>query len=202
MSTRSNIAFANPDGTITSVYCHWDGYPTNNGRILLRAYKTASKVKRLVGLGALSSLHERLYTRKPHSYDKPQKGVVIAYMRDRGEDSYCAPTSYADEEAWRLGDLEEWAYLFKDGKWYVIDCHCKREDRKIVPLTKDYIAEWRREENRDALVYWNERYHGEIPAQEVDGLRLGKEERKDLVKRGFLVKNENGTYSVGAAFCQ
>ena len=27
MATRSRIAKQNPDGTIKSVYCHWDGYP-------------------------------------------------------------------------------------------------------------------------------------------------------------------------------
>ncbi len=34
MSTRSRIAIENVDNTVTSIYCHFDGYVSHNGDIL------------------------------------------------------------------------------------------------------------------------------------------------------------------------
>ncbi len=31
------------DGIIKSIYCHWDGYPSNNGKILLEHYNSQEK---------------------------------------------------------------------------------------------------------------------------------------------------------------
>ena len=38
MATRSRIAIEKENGTVESIYCHWDGYPENNGRILVENY--------------------------------------------------------------------------------------------------------------------------------------------------------------------
>ena len=38
MATRSNIGIVNEDDSITAIYCHWDGYPEHNGKILLNHY--------------------------------------------------------------------------------------------------------------------------------------------------------------------
>ncbi len=27
MATRSNIGIVNDNGSVTGIYCHWDGYP-------------------------------------------------------------------------------------------------------------------------------------------------------------------------------
>jgi len=40
MATRSNIGIVNEDGSVTGIYCHWDGYPENN--------KVTTKVGKLV----------------------------------------------------------------------------------------------------------------------------------------------------------
>lgn len=60
MSTRSLIAIKNTDGTVSSIYCHWDGYPSNNGRLLLEHYAEPGIINALLALGSLSSLQERL----------------------------------------------------------------------------------------------------------------------------------------------
>lgn len=57
MATRSRIGILNKDGTVESVYCHWDGYPDNNGKILLESYQTREKVQELFVKGDMSSLH-------------------------------------------------------------------------------------------------------------------------------------------------
>ena len=41
MATRSVIGIVNLDKSITGIYCHYDGYPENNGKILLNHYTDA-----------------------------------------------------------------------------------------------------------------------------------------------------------------
>ena len=45
MATRSRIGIELSDGSILSVYHHWDGYPTWLGRILNTHYNTREKVE-------------------------------------------------------------------------------------------------------------------------------------------------------------
>ena len=43
MATRSTIAMKTPEGKIRAIYCHWDGYPEHNGKMLLDNYQDAAK---------------------------------------------------------------------------------------------------------------------------------------------------------------
>lgn len=119
MATRSNIAIVNQDKSISSIYCHWDGYPEYVGKMLLNHYTTVDIVTELLNLGNLSNLDKNVNPTDIHTFDKPQDGVCIAYGRERGE---------KDQEAIVFEDLGEfedsasnsWAdyqYLFEDGKW-------------------------------------------------------------------------------------
>ena len=56
MSTRSNIVIQAPDGKVMSIYCHYDGYPEHNGKMLLEHYDTTDKVSRLFEIGSIRSL--------------------------------------------------------------------------------------------------------------------------------------------------
>jgi hypothetical protein len=58
MSTHSSIGLVHSDGSVSLNFCHWDGYPSYNGRLLLEFYPTLDKVKELIALGDLSSLNE------------------------------------------------------------------------------------------------------------------------------------------------
>lgn len=58
MSTRSLIGKLNPNNTVDFIYCHWDGYPDYNGKILNEHYTSPSKVDELLALGDLSVLGE------------------------------------------------------------------------------------------------------------------------------------------------
>jgi len=57
MGTRSRIGIQLKDDSILSVYCHWDGYPSFNGRVLNEFYNTPEKVADLINGGNISSLH-------------------------------------------------------------------------------------------------------------------------------------------------
>ena len=56
MSTRSRIGILNDDGTVDSIYCHFDGYISNNGKILQEHYTDPAKMAELIALGDISSL--------------------------------------------------------------------------------------------------------------------------------------------------
>jgi len=146
MSTRSRIGVEQKDGSIVSVYCHFDGYPSGVGSTLLQCYNTYDKANEVVALGDLSSLNVNLYPLPEaelefwypkqegdkcpiitsHSFEQQQKGVTVAYCRDRKETfTQMKDKAFSDfipnkegKNNWGF-PWEEWGYLFKDGKWLV-----------------------------------------------------------------------------------
>jgi hypothetical protein len=107
MSTRSRIAIENQDGTVTSVYCHFDGYVKGVGKTLFENYNRET-TEQLVELGDLSQLNESTET-------------TIAYARDRGED--LNKTIYIDvEELFEMNSRSGLDYVYcltKDNIWLV-----------------------------------------------------------------------------------
>lgn len=120
MGTRSDIMRKNEDGSFDRIYCHWDGYPSNNGKILLEHYTDPKKIDELLKLGDLSSLAPNIGTK--HDWSKPPEGECNAYGRDREE--YGVEMKHYDTAEEVAGALEdswtEWCYIFvvSEGKWY------------------------------------------------------------------------------------
>lgn len=118
MGTRSSIGIENADGSVTAIYCHWDGYPSYNGRMLKDHYTDEAKVRELVALGDISSLDAEIGTK--HDFDNAPKGECNAYGRDRGEtgiesQDFVSAADYYN----RFGAGTEYAYLFREGSWLV-----------------------------------------------------------------------------------
>jgi hypothetical protein len=105
MSTRSRIAIEKQDGTVKSIYCHFDGYVDGVGKTLFNHYDK-EKLEKLIELGDISVLHESTEN-------------TVAYHRDRGEDLHT--TSYLSVEGLfelGFGSSVEFVYcLTKDGTW-------------------------------------------------------------------------------------
>ena len=119
MATRSNIAMKTKEGKIISVYCHWDGYVANNGKILLENYDSINKIEALVALGSLSSLGTVIGEQQDFMDRDTQKDEwTLAYHRDRGEE--LSIQEYADIPSW-IDDMEEYAYLWNGTEWLVND---------------------------------------------------------------------------------
>ena len=119
MATRSNIAMKTKEGKIVSVYCHWDGYVANNGRILLENYADISKIEALVALGSISSLGEAIGEQQDFDDRSTQKdNWTLFYSRDRGEELMIQ--EYDDIPSW-IADMEEYAYLWNGQDWLVND---------------------------------------------------------------------------------
>ena len=122
MSTRAAIAMRLPDNTIHAIYCHNDGYPGWTGAILGGFYKTEEQVKALLALGALSQIWPKLEPDPgvPHTFLNPQKGVTIAYHRDRDKPLRTGAIYATLEEFERDAPEFFWAdylYLFENGAW-------------------------------------------------------------------------------------
>lgn len=133
MATRSRIAIEHPDGSIESIYCHWDGYPEGNGVILCEHYQDRKKVEDLIGLGSLSYLQAEVHPTGPHSFEKPQTGVTVAYHRDRGEELHKA-VRHASRLGYFGSDFEEFGYLFtKENEWVYV-AHFDRTPRKCANI--------------------------------------------------------------------
>lgn len=115
MATRSAIGIIT-DRYIYGIYCHWDGYPENNGRMLVEHYKTIDQIWELIKLGDLSSLGEEI----GEQHDEKDVGKFCTYYdRDykRGPHPYSSFNTRAEfkDNFERAGC--EYFYLFKDGQW-------------------------------------------------------------------------------------
>jgi hypothetical protein len=139
MGTRSRIGMMNEDGSITSVYCHWDGYPSHNGVILLENYQDPEKIKMLISLGDLSSLEKKLIPEGNvvHSFEDPADGVCVFYGRDRKENGTNCKVSANMKEFIEIADWCDYCYIFEAGVWFVIAMH--QGDKKPEKLF-EYLA--------------------------------------------------------------
>ena len=124
MATRSRIAIENQDGTVTSIYCHFDGYLSSVGKTLFNHYDS-EKLEKLIELGDISSLDESTED-------------TVAYHRDRGEDlDFKTFPNVEDlfENGFNSG--EEYVYcLTKDGIWLVNEV-----DSSNVGILKEELEE-------------------------------------------------------------
>ena len=123
MGTRSRIGVERMDGTIESIYCHWDGYWEWNGKLLFESFQDLNKINELIALGNISSLREKVVPDSiSHTFEQPQDDVVIAYMRDREETGQEARIDLSlDSLVKDCGSMwEEFLYLYREneGQWF------------------------------------------------------------------------------------
>jgi hypothetical protein len=68
MSTRSTIALEFADGSVSQVYCHFDGYLDGVGDDLVRGYSDPFELRELIDGGDMSCIGEP-YTDRGESYE-------------------------------------------------------------------------------------------------------------------------------------
>ena len=121
MATRSRIGIELKNGSILSVYHHWDGYPEWLGRILNTHYNTRDKAAELIDGGDMSVAWSE--------DNKPE------YYSARNEE-YQPPRLDADLCEYLLPDnSEEFAYLFCNGKWVCYNMH-QFDDSKLPEIVE------------------------------------------------------------------
>jgi hypothetical protein len=113
MATRSRIGIELKDGSVLSVYCHWDGYPEFNGVKLVENFNSYEKASELIDGGDISALwtnagwqNETLPITGPLYYSS--RGEVTEPRYDLSVKTY-------------LENGEEYAYLFANGEWVCYD---------------------------------------------------------------------------------
>lgn len=132
MSTRSMIGMYDSKNAmpITAIYCHWDGYPEHNGKLLVRHYSSDKRVETLLALGDLSSLGPEI-GHKGAEINPLNPQQCVAYGRDRNEE---------DVEAQQYSSLLDMKSQRSDCEYFYIwqsDCWaCYDSSLKLVDLYK------------------------------------------------------------------
>ena len=116
MATRSLICKTTGFETeIESKYCHYDGYPSYNGDILLNHYNDEIEIDNLLAndkyISSLeTSIEETKFGGEEHnSFHKDEQTLFES-------DDYGV----------------EYIYLFKNGEWYVTDCYENEPSFKLL----------------------------------------------------------------------
>jgi len=122
MATRSIIAKLD-ENDVQAIYCHNDGYLSNNGKILDQHYQDEDKVNELLLLGDCSSLKDTIEDTNFYHRDKkePYSRVKAVDLKDE---------SALLKHAFETCDAE-FVYMFAFGHWYVYN---KEESNQFEEL--------------------------------------------------------------------
>jgi hypothetical protein len=116
MATRGRIGLELADGSILSIYSHYDNYPEFVGLKLVEHFDTKEKVQELIDLGDISCL----WTNAGWNNETLPETGPLPYST-RGED--CPPRLDANKYDY-LADGEEYAYIYTlNGEWVCYDMH-------------------------------------------------------------------------------
>ena len=116
MGTRSRIGIKLKDDSILSVYCHYDGYPSFNGRVLREFYNTKEKVSQLINGGNMSCT----WTNAGWNNETlPECGPLHYTMRGESIEENAPELNKNQSEYLKTADDcgEEYAYLFTSAGW-------------------------------------------------------------------------------------
>ena len=137
MATRSLIGKLNSDGTVTHIYCHWDGYPSHNGFLLQEHWDTPYKVDQLLALGDLSSLGSEIGEQQDPNGTSRNRDWCLAYGRDRNQINIDAKT-VSREDFFGDEDYIDYFYLYnEDFEW---ECYHNGMDGYYqVEIPSEYV---------------------------------------------------------------
>ena len=137
MATRSRIGIELKNGSVLSVYHHWDGYPEWLGRILKTHYNTRALAAELIDGGDMSSC----WTEDRWNSETKAQEYGPQYYSQRGEE--CPPRHDSDLVEYLLpANGEEYHYLFHNGEWvcYNMNCYVESKIPEIVEIPSAALA--------------------------------------------------------------
>ena len=126
MATRGRIGIQLSDGSILSVYSHWDNYPEWNGKKLKEHFNSYEQAAELIDGGDISSL----WTDK--DWEQKEMESRTLYYAERGETD-TEPNLDNSFQAFISGVKDSWAdyaYLFADGEW---KCYTPKGNEEQIP---------------------------------------------------------------------
>jgi hypothetical protein len=109
------------------VYCHWNGHPCDNGRVLLDGYNSYEKALDIMKGGSLSHIevNECDYYM---DWDRKEEWVYNRPIQTDTLEPY---------SSWCV-----WAYIFDEDKWnvgHVIDKNGNCEIKNVIELTEGIV---------------------------------------------------------------
>ena len=109
MSTRSRIGLLFEDGSVLSVYHHWDGYPEGLGAKLAKDYTTKEQVAELIDGGDISTCMSRSTWNGVNTDEE-----IVLYYSERGDEGVEPALSETDFEFIQQtrNCYGEYAYVF------------------------------------------------------------------------------------------
>ena len=128
MSTRSYIGIEEPNGEVTFVYCHSDGYLEYNGLILAKHWQDLESVRALVGHGGISSLGKTLelcsfycrdWERECEISKAQNREVVRKNCWDRLDEHYMNGVLQPESSVLMIEGV--YLYSIRDHAWYYSD---------------------------------------------------------------------------------
>ncbi len=132
MATRGRIGLLLEDGSIQSVYSHWNNQPEANGAILVKEYTSKEKVEDLIDGGDISCLETDTDWKGNRRGEK-----FTLYYKERGDLDCDALISENDADYFKLTRNcdGEFAYLFdpKSNVWGCFDMH----SAVLIPIYSD-----------------------------------------------------------------
>ena len=141
MSTISLIGRENADGTVTAIYCHWDGHPEHNGRILVNHYQDEEKISALLALGSLSILGPEIGEQTDcDKFDAKASTQCLAYGRDRGHPGHAACTYLGMTTLAHVDGGQRYVYVWSAGAWWAHRVGCYLDDG-FTPRWEQLTAE-------------------------------------------------------------
>ena len=148
MGTRSRIGIELKDHSVVSTYCHYDGYPEHNGKILTNLYTTKEQVSNLIDGGSMSSLHtshvwetkalrneanEIITDSAGNWMYEPTRPNQPLYHTERGEEIEVSHANFNEFISGISG--EEYAYLFtRNNQWKCYKIGWGDTNTKEIPL--------------------------------------------------------------------
>jgi hypothetical protein len=106
------IAQTQRNGEVHAVYCHSDGYPEHNGRLLNEYWTEQADVAELIEGGDMRSLGVTLSTCKFYSNGSKEDSAYVMASRYSNYNQFLT----------MLGDDIEYVYvMLRTGKWALID---------------------------------------------------------------------------------
>ena len=128
MGTRSRIGIQLSDDSILSVYCHYDGYPSFNGKVLREFYDTKEKVEQLINGGDMSCTWTNVGWKNE---TLPESGPL--HYTSRGESIEMNAPRY-DESIFDFLEKknnEEYAYIWTvNNKWVCMNMNQFEDDKQ------------------------------------------------------------------------
>lgn len=134
MSTRSRVGIKEKDGTIRSVYVHFDGYVAGVGKTLYESYRNADKIEQLINLGDMSSIDSEIEKCEPYT----QRGEDLSIAKDTVE---------SFDKNWASCG-EEYVYLYTDGRWMTNSIYKEKWESLDSLMKDDEIGELKEQVQR------------------------------------------------------